>query len=164
MVASDASQKVAIVTGASSGIGLYTALGLARAGMRVIMAGRDRDRTRPGARFVTARLGRRKIETRTCRLRPASCGPSSRRRNPVPAPPDRRTGQQCRPVFAELSAVRGRLRADFRGQSSRSLPADQSAARPPQGFGAGAHCHRVFGAHRGERIDVGDLPARRIGR
>ena len=34
-------EPTAVVTGASSGIGLYTALGLARAGMRVVMVGRE---------------------------------------------------------------------------------------------------------------------------
>lgn len=46
-------QRVAIVTGASSGIGLYTALGLARSGIRVIMTGRDRGRTETARRFVS---------------------------------------------------------------------------------------------------------------
>ena len=45
---------VAIVTGASSGIGLYTALGLARAGMRVVMAGRDKLRTERARDFVAS--------------------------------------------------------------------------------------------------------------
>ena len=55
--------RVAIVTGASSGIGLYTALGLARAGMRVVMAGRDRARTETARRFVTERSGSDRVET-----------------------------------------------------------------------------------------------------
>ncbi len=63
MVASDASQKVGIVTGATSGIGLYTALGLARAGMRVIMTGRGQDRTGAARDFVTSRVGGAQIET-----------------------------------------------------------------------------------------------------
>lgn len=45
-------EQTAVVTGASSGIGRYTALGLARAGMRVVMVGRDRDRTEAARRFV----------------------------------------------------------------------------------------------------------------
>jgi NAD(P)-dependent dehydrogenase (short-subunit alcohol dehydrogenase family) len=45
-------EETAVVTGASSGIGRYTALGLARAGMRVVMVGRDRDRTEAARRFV----------------------------------------------------------------------------------------------------------------
>ena len=49
------SQPIAIVTGASSGIGLHTALGLARTGMRVVMAGRDRARTEAARRFVAER-------------------------------------------------------------------------------------------------------------
>ncbi len=48
---------VAIVTGASSGIGLYTALGLARAGRRVVMVGRNRERTEGAWRFVAERAG-----------------------------------------------------------------------------------------------------------
>ena len=49
------SEQTAVVTGASSGIGLYTALGLARTGMRVVMAGRDRARTEAARRFVAER-------------------------------------------------------------------------------------------------------------
>ena len=45
----------AIVTGASSGIGLYTALGLARAGMHIVMTGRDRARAEAARRFVAER-------------------------------------------------------------------------------------------------------------
>lgn len=49
--------RVALVTGASAGIGLYTALGLARAGFRVIMAGRDGARIERARRFVGDRTG-----------------------------------------------------------------------------------------------------------
>lgn len=49
--------KIALVTGASGGIGLYTALGLAGRGFRVIMAGRDADRTEQARRRVAARPG-----------------------------------------------------------------------------------------------------------
>jgi len=58
-----AEPRVAIVTGASSGIGLYTALGLSRAGMRVVVAGRDRARTEVARRFVTERSGSDQVET-----------------------------------------------------------------------------------------------------
>jgi len=47
-----AEPPVAIVTGASAGIGLHTAIGLARAGMRVVMVGRDRQRTEAARRQV----------------------------------------------------------------------------------------------------------------
>jgi retinol dehydrogenase 12 len=49
--------RVALVTGASAGIGLHTALGLARAGFHVIMAGRDRARTEAACRTVAERAG-----------------------------------------------------------------------------------------------------------
>jgi NAD(P)-dependent dehydrogenase (short-subunit alcohol dehydrogenase family) len=45
----------AIVTGANAGIGLYTALGLAREGMRVVMVGRDPARLDAACGFVAER-------------------------------------------------------------------------------------------------------------
>jgi NAD(P)-dependent dehydrogenase (short-subunit alcohol dehydrogenase family) len=54
---SNGTTRTAIVTGASSGIGLYTVLGLVRAGMRVVMVGRDRDRTEAARRFVREHSG-----------------------------------------------------------------------------------------------------------
>ncbi len=58
-----AAPRTAIVTGASSGIGLHTALGLARAGMRVVLVGRDRARTEAARRFITGRAGGAPVET-----------------------------------------------------------------------------------------------------
>ncbi len=54
---------VALVTGASAGIGLYTALGLGRAGFCVIMAGRDGARTEQACRTVVERSGSTLVET-----------------------------------------------------------------------------------------------------
>ncbi|MGA8379889.1 MAG: SDR family NAD(P)-dependent oxidoreductase [Stellaceae bacterium] len=62
-MASSAAERIGIVTGASSGIGLYTALGLARTGMRVVMVGRDRDRTEAARRFVSDRVRGAQVET-----------------------------------------------------------------------------------------------------
>jgi NAD(P)-dependent dehydrogenase (short-subunit alcohol dehydrogenase family) len=45
----------ALVTGATSGIGLYTALGLARAGFRVLLHGRDAERAEAARRWVQER-------------------------------------------------------------------------------------------------------------
>jgi len=61
-VADSTAERVAFVTGASSGIGLHTALGLARGGMQVIMAGRDRARTEAARRFVTERSRSDRVE------------------------------------------------------------------------------------------------------
>ena len=47
-------ERIALVTGASAGIGLETALGLARAGFRVIWAGRDGVRLADARRTVVA--------------------------------------------------------------------------------------------------------------
>lgn len=55
--------QVALVTGASAGIGLYTALGLARAGFRVIVAGRDAARTEAARCVVSERAGSAAVES-----------------------------------------------------------------------------------------------------
>ncbi len=57
-----ARKRVAVVTGASAGIGLYTALGLARHGMRVVMVGRDPARTDRARRLVAERSGSAAVE------------------------------------------------------------------------------------------------------
>src|ERR1700738_547041 len=54
---SNGTKRIAIVTGASSGIGLHTVLGLVRAGMRVVMLGRDRTRTEAARGFVREHSG-----------------------------------------------------------------------------------------------------------
>lgn len=55
--------KTAVVTGASAGIGLHTALGLARQGIRVVMVGRHLARTEAARRFVAERVPDGEIET-----------------------------------------------------------------------------------------------------
>jgi NAD(P)-dependent dehydrogenase (short-subunit alcohol dehydrogenase family) len=62
-MASGTQEQVGVVTGASSGIGLYTALGLARTGMQVVMTGRNRDRTEAARRFVAERVRNARLET-----------------------------------------------------------------------------------------------------
>jgi NAD(P)-dependent dehydrogenase (short-subunit alcohol dehydrogenase family) len=63
MAESDSSRRTAIVTGASAGIGLYIALGLARAGMRVVMTGRSRERIDMARDFVAARAVGAELDT-----------------------------------------------------------------------------------------------------
>ena len=58
-----APDRVALVTGASAGIGLETALGLARAGFRVVMAGRDATRTERAREDVAKRLAAERRDT-----------------------------------------------------------------------------------------------------
>src|SRR3984893_8211750 len=57
--AAGAAERVAIVTGASAGIGLHTALGLAGGGMHVLMVGRDPGRTERARRLVAERSASR---------------------------------------------------------------------------------------------------------
>jgi retinol dehydrogenase 12 len=59
-----AEKQTAVVTGASAGIGLQTALGLAAAGMQVILVGRDPGRTEAARRLVEARVPGAALETR----------------------------------------------------------------------------------------------------
>ena len=56
-------ERIALVTGANAGIGLHTSLGLARAGMRVILAGRDPERIEAAQRFVAERVADARVET-----------------------------------------------------------------------------------------------------
>ena len=58
-----AAERVAIVTGATAGIGLYTALDLARQGMRLVIVGRDPGRTERARRLVAERSGSDRVET-----------------------------------------------------------------------------------------------------
>lgn len=62
-MASGTQEQVGVVTGASSGIGLYTALGLARTGMQVVMTGRNRDRTEAARRFIVEQVRDARVET-----------------------------------------------------------------------------------------------------
>jgi NAD(P)-dependent dehydrogenase (short-subunit alcohol dehydrogenase family) len=55
-------EKTAIVTGASAGIGLHTALGLAKSGMHVIVVGRNPERLTAARRFVIERVPEAMIE------------------------------------------------------------------------------------------------------
>jgi retinol dehydrogenase 12 len=54
-------EPVAIVTGASAGIGFHTALGLAAGGMQVVLVGRDPRRTERARRLVAERSGSRQV-------------------------------------------------------------------------------------------------------
>jgi NAD(P)-dependent dehydrogenase (short-subunit alcohol dehydrogenase family) len=56
-------EKLAVVTGASAGIGRSTALGLARAGMRVVIVGRNRKRIDAARRFIAEHVPDSEIDT-----------------------------------------------------------------------------------------------------
>jgi len=58
-----ATERIALVTGASAGIGLYTALGLVGAGFHVIMTGRDPERVERARRMVADRAAAGTVET-----------------------------------------------------------------------------------------------------
>ncbi len=56
-------QRIALVTGATAGIGFFTALGLARAGFQIVMVGRDAGRLEQASRTVAERAGGAPPET-----------------------------------------------------------------------------------------------------
>ncbi len=60
----DSSAKIAIVTGANSGIGLETAVGLAAAGCHVVMACRSRERAEQARADILSRLPAASLEIR----------------------------------------------------------------------------------------------------
>ncbi|HWB48542.1 MAG TPA: SDR family NAD(P)-dependent oxidoreductase [Stellaceae bacterium] len=63
MVTAATGTPTAIVTGASAGIGRHTALGLARAGLRVVMVGRSAVRLEAARRFVHDQVPAAEAET-----------------------------------------------------------------------------------------------------
>jgi NAD(P)-dependent dehydrogenase (short-subunit alcohol dehydrogenase family) len=56
MIGAPGASRVALVTGASGGIGPWIALGLARAGLHVVLAGRDRARTEAARSWVAGQV------------------------------------------------------------------------------------------------------------
>jgi retinol dehydrogenase 14 len=62
----DVRGKTALVTGATSGIGLEATLNLARRGARVIMIGRDRTRTESALADIVARSGSKEVSHLIC--------------------------------------------------------------------------------------------------
>ena len=54
--------KTVVVTGASSGIGLETSLGLAKLGARVVMVARDKKRGQDGVDYVVSKSGSKSVD------------------------------------------------------------------------------------------------------
>jgi NAD(P)-dependent dehydrogenase (short-subunit alcohol dehydrogenase family) len=59
----DLTGKVCVITGATSGLGLMTAQGLASAGATVVLAGRDPERRRSAAEVITTETPAAAVET-----------------------------------------------------------------------------------------------------
>ena len=59
----DLTGKICVITGATSGLGLMTAQGLASAGATVVLAGRDPERLRSAAEAITTETATAAVET-----------------------------------------------------------------------------------------------------
>jgi NAD(P)-dependent dehydrogenase (short-subunit alcohol dehydrogenase family) len=59
----DLTEKICVITGATSGLGLMTAQGLASAGATVVLAGRDPERLRSAAEAITSETATAAVET-----------------------------------------------------------------------------------------------------
>jgi len=140
-------ERVGLVTGATAGIGLETAVGLARAGMRVILHGRDEARTEAARRAVAERARSDKLEAAVADF--ASLAQVRALAETVLSAQDRLDVlvNNAGLIAPRFRTLRGRLRADDRGQSPGAVPADQPTARPAARLGAFPDSHgRVDGA------------------
>ena len=122
------SGRTVLVTGGTGGIGLATALGLARLGARVAVTGRDRGRADDAARAIHAAGGAEPVVF----IADMSSQAQVRRLADDVAPgvaPDRCAGQQRGRVLELPTRHRRRPGAHVRGQPSRSVPAHPPAVR-----------------------------------
>src|SRR5947209_18559677 len=90
------SGKICIVTGANSGIGKETALGLAQMGARVVMVCRNAEKGKAALEEIWREAGSSQGRTADRGHVVAGIHSSSRGGNPAKVHPPRRLGQQCR--------------------------------------------------------------------
>ena len=120
--------RTAVVTGATSGIGLAIGAELAGLGAQVTLVGRDRGQARGGRGPGPGRPPRRRRHHRAGRPRPARRRPRPRRGARQPAAEARRAGPQRRRARARPPADRRRPRAHAPGARGRPVPAHRPAA------------------------------------
>ena len=122
--------RVAVVTGANSGLGFQAALELGRAGAEVILACRDAGRGEEALAKLRAELPDARLRAAHARPRRPRVGPGLRRRR---AGAHRPAAQQRGRDGAAAPHDRRRLRAAVRHQSPRSLRAHRAAAGTARG-------------------------------
>ena len=148
---------VALVTGASSGLGEAACEGLARAGARVHMLVRDLERGRAARERIKSRLeSDSHLELHSCDLADLAAVRQFARRFTAERAPTGRPRSQRGAIAGRATADRGRVRGGVRDQRARSVRAHQPARRAPPPWTppprdqrlVGRHVHRAAGRGR----------------
>ena len=127
----DQSGRLAIVTGANTGVGFETARALAAKGARVILACRSEERGKAALERLFWERGTPDLGSRQPGLGPGFCDRTRRRGE------DRHPGQQRGRDDAPGGEDRRWLRAADRRQLHRPLRADRPSLAPAHGSGVG---------------------------
>jgi NAD(P)-dependent dehydrogenase (short-subunit alcohol dehydrogenase family) len=132
------SGKICIVTGANSGIGKETALGLAQMGARVIMVCRNVEKGKVALEEIQRESGSSQVDLLIADMSSQTSLRALAEEIQQKYPPGR-VGQQRRRWRAGSHAFRGRHRNDAFHQSSGPRATDASLARSVEGQRASAH-------------------------
>ncbi len=130
--------KICIVTGANSGIGKETALGLAQMGARVIMVCRNVEKGKVALEEIQRESGSSQVDLLIADMSSQTSLRALAEEIQQKYPPGR-VGQQRRRWRAGSHAFRGRHRNDAFHQSSGPRATDASLARSVEGQRASAH-------------------------
>ena len=117
----ESEQQVAVVTGATGGIGRWIALGLARAGHHVVMIARDPARGNAAAAWIGLRVPGSSIEVKLADLEFAGCDAARRPGDSGKTSTRRAARQQCGYVHRASAGHGRRPRARAGGESSCPL-------------------------------------------
>ena len=134
------------VTGGSSGLGLTTAIGLARLGAHLRLVVRDEQRGIAAAARIRAETGASDVRVEVCDIR-RSRRCAARVADPRARRPRARARPQRRRARPPAPRDSGRRRADVRDERARPVPAHDAAARAPARLGARARAVRHVGRH-----------------
>ena len=137
--------QVAVVTGATSGIGLALATRFAELGATVVVVGRDPARLQSAADRITRATGSDTVITAGCDLTRLDDVRALDRADPTRPRPPRRAGPQRRRARARVRAHRRRPRVDRADPCRRAVPAHGRLDRPARGDAGRPRPDRLVG-------------------